>query len=600
MNTDKDFAKRDRGLLAAALEQAGAKDVHKSQIKCPFHEDHHPSAQIRRAPSGYWNFVCYACDISEDLFAIRARVEGRDVGEILKDAFPRDGRQKHLPVQQREQPTGESFETFDELLAAFKSRLENAGATLQETNRYTDPDTGEFDYCTFRFLPKGATKKSYRQVSRQNGRWYWQAPKGPLPIFNRKRIRECESVLVVEGEKCVRAFTALEFDNIAATTAPRGVSGAAGADWSPLAGKAVYIWRDNDEAGEKYEQSVRDAVLNLSPPMPVRRVRVEDLGLASKGDIVDYLEKIGGTAEEKYTEIAGVLQDSEPLNASNPLAERLALIAEGKYKVIKIPHLPRTSSLSNALLPGTITLLCADPGAGKSFFLLECFWRWTVESNLKVKLRMLEDDKAFHEQRALAQMAGDSDITDIDYCFDNSAYLRETMAKYFDSIETFSRNLECEKSCQTTLVELADWIIKQAEAGYEVIGVDPITAAAATSEPWKADQKFMFRVKDVLERTGARLILATHPRTGQAGKPGLSGAAGGAAYPRFSQSFLWLRNPGEVQRSTVVASSVPLNLDHNRILEIRKARSGKGAGKNIAIDMDYKTLCFEEIGVIKG
>ena len=64
---------------------------------------------------------------------------------------------------------------------------------------------------------------------------------------------ESESVAVAEGEKCVHL---LHDVGIVATTSPCGSRKSQYADWTPLAGKAVYLWPDNDGNGKKHMEDV--------------------------------------------------------------------------------------------------------------------------------------------------------------------------------------------------------------------------------------------------------------------------------------------------------------------------------------------------------
>lgn len=494
---------------------------------------------------------------------------------------------------------GVSFASFEELMEAFNRR--NPADVIEEVNAYTDPETKRADFYTLRLVPQRTGKKEFRQISRSpSGRWHWRAPEGKLPLFNRIRVRECDTVLICEGEKCVREFTKLGMENIAATTSPGGSINALKADWSILAGKRCVVWRDNDAPGEKYETDVIEILLKLAPPCSVARVRVEELELEAKDDLVDYLESVAGTTEEKRAAIHLVLQDAEPLNVTEALSERLARIASGAFRAIAFPQMPLASDLSKALMPGTLTTLCGEPGAGKTFFMLENFWRLNLEKNVSVKLLMLEDDAAFYQTRVLAQMSGYADLTDVDFCEANMDFVRSVFEQHRPHLEYFFRNLETVQSAQKTLDEIALWVKAQAEAGVEVIGVDPVTAAKVSDKPYIDDQRFLFQVKESLEKTGARLVLTTHPRLGQAGKPSLSGMAGGASYPRFSQTVLWLKNYDKFQESNIYNGAHRLLKRHKQSLEIRKARNGKGQGTNLAVNLNFQNLCLDELGIIEA
>lgn len=90
-------------------------------------------------------------------------------------------------------------------------------------------------------------------------------------------------VYVVEGEGCADALAGL---GILATTSGSS-SSADAADWSPLQGRSVRLWPDNDPAGTNYAEAVAAAVRALGCGVEV--VEVEALDLPDKGDVVDWL-----------------------------------------------------------------------------------------------------------------------------------------------------------------------------------------------------------------------------------------------------------------------------------------------------------------------
>lgn len=570
--------------------QAGASNTNRRTVRCPFHEDKHPSGEIKQAASGYWYFYCYVCDISDDVWALKARVSGMDVSDVLKDANP------FVPRPLKAAKPKESFATIEDLVAAFRNR--NPHDTIEETNAYTDPATGLADFYTLRIVPYGDPKKTFRQVSKDERGWQWSGLTGRLPLFNRGRIAVCDRVLIVEGEKCVRAVTRIGMSNLAATTSPGGAIAGSKADWSPLAGKKCYIWRDNDDPGKQYEADVVEALMRLEPAAQVYRIQIEELGLDAKGDVANYLDDEAMTNAEKVASLELVLHDAEPLNVTSALEQRFVKIMSGEFRAIAFPQKTQTSNYSKAVMPGCLTTICGEPGSGKSFLILEDFWRWSVQKGESVRLLMLEDDSAFHQQRTLAQMSGHADILDPDFVLYNQEFVKQTFDHYREPLERFARQLET-SDAQMGLMDIAAWVVAHAEAGVRIIGVDPITAAKASDKPWIDDQKFLFEVKPALERTGASLILTTHPRIGQAGKPSLSGMAGGASYPRFSQCVFWLRNLETAQESRVHDGYMRKTVKHKQILQIRKARNGKGQGRNIAINLNFQNLCFDELGAIE-
>ncbi len=585
---DKSLVKRDREALASLLRQAGAVVTDKRKLKCPFHDDKNPSAEMRESAQGYWHFYCYVCGMSEDYWALKARVEGRDVAEVLREEREITEPVKPKPVK----ANGKTYDSFADLIAAYKAN--NPNDKIEEQNPYTDPITKEATFYTLRLKKHGEERKTFRQVSRQNGKWQWTSVGQNAPLFNRARIIECKKILIVEGEKCVREFTKIGMEGVAATTSPGGAQAATKADWSILAGKDCYIWRDNDEPGLGYERDVINELRKYD--CRVFRVRVEELGLEPKQDIADYLRMNDeGTNAGQVAAIGLIMHDAEPLGVTNALADKFDLITGGEYYAVPFLQKPKLSTQSKALLPGTLTTICGDPGAGKSFLVTEDAWRWVLELDESVRLLMLEDDDAFHQNRALAQISGYGDLLDPDFVAENGDWAKAVLREYREKLEKFSRCMETTNSEQWSLDKIAEWVKRHAENGVRIIIVDPITAAKVSDKPWIDDQKFLFTVKNVLEQTGASLILTTHPRLGQAGKPSLSGMAGGASYPRFSQSVLWLKHYDKEEKGVIFGGP---DATYKRSIEVRKARNGRGQGAHIAVSLNPQNLCFDEIGII--
>jgi putative DNA primase/helicase len=90
-------------------------------------------------------------------------------------------------------------------------------------------------------------------------------------------------VWVVEGENCADALT--KAGKVATTSG--SASSADGADWTPLHGRRVILWPDNDKPGAQYADNVETRLRALG--CVVERVEVAVLGLPVHGDAVDWL-----------------------------------------------------------------------------------------------------------------------------------------------------------------------------------------------------------------------------------------------------------------------------------------------------------------------
>lgn len=172
------------------------------------------------------------------------------------------------------------YDTRGNIIAAVK-RFEPDGTRASKTFR---------PYC-FRTI-EGVTK------------WMPGAP-DLRPLYRIPDIALSQTVVLCEGEGCADALVSL---GIAATSAMQGANAPIDkTDWSPLAGKTVIIWPDNDATGFQYARSVADrlsamgcTVLGVTPPE----------GSPDKWDAADCVAE-GGDA-------AGLVRGAAPVQASIP------------------------------------------------------------------------------------------------------------------------------------------------------------------------------------------------------------------------------------------------------------------------------------------
>lgn len=171
-----------------------------------------------------------------------------------------------------------------------------------------------------------------------------------LPIKQLYRLHDLaarpgEPAIVTEGENCADALAKL---GILATTSG-GAGSADAADWSPLKGRAVTIWPDFDEAGERYAQAVAGKLRGCT----VRIIDAAKLGLPAKCDAVDWLAAhLGATAADVWAlPVVGAEGDQPPM-----LARRLADVQAEPVRWLWPGRIAR----------GKVTVLAGHPGLGKS------------------------------------------------------------------------------------------------------------------------------------------------------------------------------------------------------------------------------------------
>lgn len=575
LTPEQSALRQSRLPLAQALGISGKG----KSVRCPYHDDKHPSATIHHDPDGAWRFHCFTCEWKGDVFDVIARNQGRELGDVLQEA-------KGEP-----EPKPTIYPTLKKAVAVFSG--------VEKVYKYTNPDSLQVELAIVRYMVEG--RKRFAQLSPLDSGWALKAPQGKLPLYNRTRIRSSDSVIVVEGEKAVHALADLE---ITATTSPGGAGKANKADWSPLAGKQVYLWPDNDEPDTKTgkvtgDQHMRD-VQAILETMDCRLFWIDPktLDLPAKGDAVEFIESNGGGKDDQRIAVQLVIDEAMPLGAARELESRFEAIISGQWVNLEWPWRELTFE-AQALLPDTVTAICGDPGAAKSLFMLEAFWHWHVAGE-KTALFMLEDDRTYHLNRALAQLEQNSYLTQIEWIAANGDKARASAINQRDIINSFGRTIYDAPDKIVTLTELAEWFEQRCKEGAAICGIDPVTAAKVSDKPWIDDQKFIFDVKEIAKRYHSRLVYVIHPRIahGKVG-PSLSRMAGGAAYARFSHSVFWLSRHDQAKTGTVYSSDFGKRcVTYERTLKISKARNGRGAGAELALALSPETLCFTEHGTV--
>ena len=582
----KHSMRTDRQSLVAELESIGAA-FKGNECPCPFHNDQHASAGIYQDEMGVWRFKCQSsgCGIGGDYWDIRAKNTNKTLAELFRESTPADVSMS-APVAatspRRQKP---AFPTIDKAAEVITDQI-------TARYKYTCPVTGKVQLVIFRI--ETGSGKTFRQISPVAGGWQFKAPAKPWPIYNRKRIMQAESVVIVEGEGCVHALQAY---GIVATTSPCGAGKAEHADWSMLHGKTVVLWPDHDEAGNKHMLQIRNILEAHPDPPEIQVVDPVKLELDPKEDVVDYIQQleVQGYDRDRITRtLQDVIGQSQPARPSEEVIERIEKSIDGSWAAVELPW-RMLERLTHPLLPGCICMLVGSVGHGKSYLLLDALADFH-HRGYKVACLELEEDRTYHLSRVLAQQAAIPELVDPQWVRQNADLARGKYAEHKDFLESFGQCLWAEPDEQQTLDQVAAWVAARANDGCRILAIDPITAAVGTDKPWIADNAFLQKIKRTASQTGCSIILVTHPTKAYL-KPDVNTLAGSAAYSRFAQSIIWLMGH-TMKTSTVKGIMGTAEVEHDRTLMIMKARNGKGGGLGLAFEMDRETLRLKEIGII--
>ena len=577
-----EMLRRDPEALLAELKAAGAEIKSRISIKCCFHDDRHASANIHEDEGGIWRFYCHTaqCAFRGDIFDVRSKATGKPLADILKEAHPMQTK------------TASKLSALPKAYPTIKAMT--AGLNVEAVHQYTDPDTRKVDMIVVRY--RSSDRKRFLQAHPVPGGFVKQAPPKPWPLYNRTRVRATDRVVWVEGEKCVHRLDKI---GIVATTAPGGAENADKANYTPLAGKIVHIWPDNDASGLKYAKTAAAMMEALDPRPQLYWIDPAGLALPQGGDVVDFLDALPSKDPAQQREaVEALLASAQPLGPAEELRGLIEDTIKGRRIAIPWPW-PGLGRLSRALLPGTVTIVCGDAGKGKSLMMLQAATYWHT-AGYKVGIYELEDDRADHLYRVLAQTEGCAELLDDGYlrqCGQEGLAAFEKHRAILDGLG--ARIWTVDGGHAPSLADLGKLVEEQARRGTEIIAIDPVTMAALGRDSWLEDAAFMAQAKAAVRSTGARLILVTHPRKGHKQAVGLDELAGGASYVRASHTILWLvrLEPPRDLRVATALGAAPCTVGH--YLWLGKCRNGKGGGLKIALNLDPATLRFKELGIIE-
>jgi 5S rRNA maturation endonuclease (ribonuclease M5) len=178
-------------------------------------------------------------------------------------------------------------------------------------------------------------------------------PKAPpvRPLYRIKNIIEASHVVLCEGEKCADALASC---GIEATTIMGGSNAPLDkTDWTPLAGKHVTLWPDNDEPGRALMERVRPHLQAIGCKITV----IDVSGRPDKWDAADHIAQGG----DPHDIIKTATEPAKPAATPIPVIQ-----------ISDLRSLPPLEWILDGWLPAdSLGFVYGDPGCGKSFTVLD-------------------------------------------------------------------------------------------------------------------------------------------------------------------------------------------------------------------------------------
>lgn len=329
------------------------------------------------------------------------------------------------------------------------------------------------------------------------------------PLYNIPGILKSGTVILVEGEKCAESL--IEQD-IIATTAMSGANAPIDkTDWSPLKGKNVIIWPDNDRPGKQYAEKVLKKLTSLGVSsltlleIPENKPKGWDAanGVEENIDIFDFIES----------------------NSRKIIVKQMLNIQEWSVERFVGP-VPEQKFLVEGLFPlGVTSILAAMGDTGKGMLLLDLALKVASDVN-----QLCGFGSLVTEHGSVVIFSAEDDISEIHRRLERLDPKCERL-KYKDKLfivplPNISGSFTIIKSTRSKIIEISpefESITKQLNEieDLKLIVFDPLASfvhADLNTDPAVGDY-LMCLLSDLASSTGASIITAHHMRKPKGEKP---------------------------------------------------------------------------------
>lgn len=546
--------------------------------RCPAHADKTASLNIDEK-EGNILIHCFAgCSANEIVTSL---------GLTMADLFNEGKTENKMSVGVKEAHV-KKYKSIEEIKSKF--------ATTEKIYEYNNLNE-ETSLVQLRYITSEGKKfATYHKT--EDGSWIAGKSIGLSPLFNLNKINKSNSVIIVEGEKCVEILNKY---NIPATTSIGGALGAENTDWQPLMNKpSVVIWRDNDEAGLKYENSVCSILNRLG--VNARRVNVDKLGLSKGDDIEQFIAKQTGTPDEIKAKILACIPKYEKIEPVHYLKNHLEKVKKGEIKNWDVPFFPMLTKYARAFKPGTQTVIVSAGGVGKSLFIGRMADELVLNNNAKVKRLHLESSMSFYLLRSLAQQSSLIEVMEEEFHYNNPKESDRIVEENSEILNLIGNTITTSDS--GTKRKLTEWsaeLVKKwmtANADADILIIDPVSMVLDGDTPWKTSSMLTKHAEELMsEHTQLCVVWIQHTAESSSGG-NVGGISGGKAWNRFSSSILemiFTEDPDEYE--VLLSDGITTEIrEVQTYIKVKKARNGPAANWKIAMTLDKKDLTYKEQG----
>jgi len=258
----------------------------------PTRNDRKPGSFVINTDTGLWADFS-TDDKGGDMISLIAYIQNKTPLEAAKELSQFLGLNESPTAPNTQQPTNpkkppnklewEAVLPVPDAALNSRSKQHYKLGTPSASWQYKDAK-GKLLMVIMRFdsVKDGNSEKTYqpliyaRDVKTGRESWQWKQIVKDRPLYGLDELanKPAALILLTEGEKAADAAKAL-FPSYVCMAWPMGSNGVKKVDFSPLAGRTVLLWPDNDEPGKKAMNEVAKSLEKIS----VEKVRTIDLSI---------------------------------------------------------------------------------------------------------------------------------------------------------------------------------------------------------------------------------------------------------------------------------------------------------------------------------
>jgi putative DNA primase/helicase len=283
------------------LKRKGAEEVG----ICPFHDDHKASLNVNPKKQLYF---CGACGAAGDVFDFLVKGYGRTLQEAADElrgisTAARAGDPEKRKAKVSERVSWRQIKPAPNAPGQITHYRHGRPARIWEY-RLADGSLAGL-ICRFETRDgKEILPYTYCQDDQGRKDWRWQGFEAPRPLYGLADItqRKTETVLIVEGEKAADAAQTL-LPHIVVTCWQGGAKAIEKTDFTPLHGRKIVLWPDNDLPGW---EAMKAIATKLAPHCKTIKWIPSPMTLAKGWDVADAIWTPDETLEYVRANMADV------------------------------------------------------------------------------------------------------------------------------------------------------------------------------------------------------------------------------------------------------------------------------------------------------